>query len=94
MLAVSRVGASWYAAVVGKVSSSVLGSNRATGCAVGQVLTIGLVELKLFVIFSSCKLWDTSASFNALASSFILFPFLSCKSCKEEVMKSWEAPCF
>jgi len=46
MLAVSRVGASWYAAVVGKVSSSVLGSNRATGCAVGQVLTIGLVELK------------------------------------------------
>ncbi len=60
MLAVSRVEASWYAAVVGKVSSSVLGSNRATGC----------------------------------ASSFILFPFLSCKSCKEEVMKSWEAPCF
>lgn len=91
MLAVSRARAIWYAAVVGKVSSSVLGSNRAAGCAVGEVLTTELVELKSFVIFPSCKLLDTSASFSALA---MLFPFLSCKSCMEEVMKSWEAPCF
>lgn len=90
MLAVSRVRGIRYAAVVDKVSSSVLGSNRAAGCAVGEVLKIELAGLKLFVTFSSCK---TLASPRSLELFFVSTPVLSCKPCKEEVMISWDAPC-
>ncbi len=93
MLAVSRVGASWYAAVVGKVSSSELACNRAADCAVGKVLTIELVKFISFVILSFCKLLDTLASFGVLELSVVPFPFLSCRLCMEEVMISWKVPC-
>lgn len=93
MLAVSRVRGIWYAAVVGKVSSPVLGSNRAAGCAVGEVLTIEPAGLKPFVTFWLCKALDTLASFNTLELFFVSFPFLSCMSCREKVMISWDAPC-